>query len=256
VRAHAYLLSSEIYRELEPQILEQLREASRDQLLYLLAEAEMMIELLSGEWRVLFSALSEYFQHVDVERGRARMAVSADELGEFVAFLRDPERRRAWAPIAFGLAELADALPVGMDLVGLVIVEESDDWMWVEHPYEIQMMRPEVHALLYPYMENLLDRGQHAVLTRLCSDHAEAAIEFRPEAWANLLAQAAERVPELVAVIEGTLTQPRDYQAIREALTVLSDPALQPSLDAWLRVHADMNDAYALYFRDEAKERG
>jgi hypothetical protein len=256
VRTHAYQLPSELYRELEPQILEQLKESSREQLLYLVDEADLTIECLSGEWRLLFGALADYYQHVDVDERQARMAVSPDELAEFVDFLREPERQEKWGPVSFGLDELADALPVGMDLVGVVFIEESDDWMWVEHPYEVQMIRPEVYALLEPYMSDLLARGDHQLLARLCSDHAEAAIEFKPQQWQGLLAQASLQVPELVPVIEGTLVGPRDYTAMREALGLLSNPQEQPSLDAWLRVHAETSQDYALYFRDVAKEKG
>lgn len=256
MRTHAYQLPSELYRELEPQILEQLKDSSREQFLYLVGEADLTIELLSGEWRLLFAELAEFYQHVDMDERRARMAVSPDELTEFVDFLREPSRQQAWSPISFGLAELADALPVGMDLVGVVFIEESDDWMWVEHPYEVQMIRPDVFALLEGHMRGLLDRGDHQLLARLCSDHSEAAIEFKPEQWQGLLAQASLQVPELVPVIEGTMAGPRDYTALREALALLSNPKEQPSLDAWLRVHAETADEYALYFRDVAKERG
>lgn len=256
MRTHAYQLPSELYRELEPQILEQLKEASREQLLYLVGEADLTIELLSGEWRLLFAALAEYYQHIDEDERRARLAVSPDELAEFVQVVRDPERQRAWSPVAFGLAELADALPVDVDLVGVVFIEESDDWMWIEHPYEVQMIRPDVFELLEPHMNALLERGDHQLLARLCSDHSEAAIEFKPEQWRGLLAQAGAQVPELVPVMEAALVGPRDYTAIREALALLSNPSEQPSLDAWLRVHAETAGEYALYFRDVAKERG
>ena len=42
---------------------------------------------------------------------------------------------------------------------------------------------------------------------------------------------------------------------IREAIALVADPAFQPSLDAWLRVHAD-SAQYALFFRDTQRERG
>lgn len=256
MRAQAYQLPSETYRELEPQILEQLGQASREQLLYLVGDADLTIELLSVEWRLLLDAVPDYFQHVDLEQRRARLAISPDELADFVEIVRNPERQTKWSPVAFGLAELADALPVGMDLVGLVIVEESDDWMWAEQPYEIQLIRPEVWELLLPYMSSLLEQGEYALLARMCGDHSEAAVEFSPERWRALLAQAGLQVPELVPVIEGTLAEPRDYIALREALNLLSDPSEQPSLDAWLRVHAETAGDYGLFFRDRSRETG
>lgn len=255
MRAQAYQLPSEVYRELEPQILEQLKEASREQLMYLVGDADLTIDLLSAEWRMLFAELPEYFLHADEAERRARLAVSPDELAEFVEVLRDGDRKDRWSPISFGLAELADALPVGMDLVGLVFVEESDDWMWVENPYELQMIRPDVWDLVEPHASRLLAANEHQLLARLLSDHSEAAVEFSPQQWQALLAQASLQVPELIPVIEGALVGPRDYVAMREALALLSDPNDQPSLDAWLRVHAETGGDYALYFRDVARER-
>src|SRR5690606_35795653 len=79
VRAHAYQLRSEVYRELEAQILEALRGGSLEQLGYLLAEHDLKIDLLSGEWRVLFEATRDIsYQVVDLRERRARMAVSPD----------------------------------------------------------------------------------------------------------------------------------------------------------------------------------
>ena len=62
-------------------------------------------------------------------------------------------------------------------------------------------------------------------------------------------------MPELLPIIEGMVSEPSDYVALREALLLLSDPSEQPSLDAYLRVHAETGGDYALYFRDVAKER-
>ena len=121
MRCHAYQLPSEVYRELEAQLLEALRSASLEQLGYLLAEHDLKVELLSGEWRVLFDAAREHgYQIVQPAERRARMAISPDDLSDFVKMLREPARQVEWAPISFGLAELVDALPVGVDLVGLV----------------------------------------------------------------------------------------------------------------------------------------
>jgi hypothetical protein len=209
---------------------------------------------LTGEWMQLFAEASDYYQVLDLAERRARMAISPDELAEFVAFLKDEDRKRRLAPIAFGLAELEDALPVGMDLVGVVFAEESDDWMWVEQPNEIMSVRPEVFAILEPHMRKLLESGDHALLSRLCADHCEGSVEFSPERWQLLLEHIDAQVPELRNVVANVLSVPDDYTSIHEAVTVVADPRYQPSLDAWLRVHA--RDAkYALYFRDTALAR-
>jgi hypothetical protein len=168
--------------------------------------------------------------------------------------LSDPERQEHWRPIAFGLAELADALPVDSDLVGVVFLEESDDWLWAEPVYELVAMRPEVFALLEPHMRVLSNAGDHAALARLAEDHAEGCVEFSPEQWRVLLRHIRERAPELLAVIDARIAKPDDYTSIREALELVADPRFQPSLDAWLRVHASLAQ-YALYFRDASLER-
>ena len=255
MRGHAYQLPSDVYRELEAQILEALANADHQQLGYLLADHDLKVELSSGEWRVLFAETEEnYFQVVDLAERRARMAISPDELAEFVEFLRDPERQRRWAPISFGLAELVDALPAGVDLVGVVFVEESDDWQWVEQTHEIIAIRPEVFALIEPHMRKLIEIGDHAALARLAGDHCEGAIEFSQARWDRLMADIRAQEPELLGVIKNCVALPIDYEGIREALDKVADPQVQPSLDAWLRVHADGHH-YALYFRDRARER-
>jgi hypothetical protein len=255
VRGHAYQLPSDIYRELEAQILPALANADYQQLDRLLSEHDLKVELLSGEWRVLFAETEDaYFQVVDHEQRRARMAVSPDELAEFVELLRDPERQKRWTPISFGLAELVDALPVGVDLVGVVFVEESDDWMWVEHTHEILAIRPEVFSLLEPHFRKLIAVGDHGALARLAGDHCEGAIEFSQARWDRLLAEIAAKEPELLAVIRNCVALPVDYAGVREALGNVANPQVQPSLDAWLRVHSTGHD-YALYFRDLARER-
>ncbi|EDM74947.1 hypothetical protein PPSIR1_30494 [Plesiocystis pacifica SIR-1] len=256
MRCHAYQLPSEVYREIEAQILEALANADRDQLGYLLAEHDLKIELLSGEWRALFAATEDdYFQVVDPTEHRARMAVSPEEIAGFVEMLRDVERQIEWTPISFGLAELVDALPVGMDLVGVVFVEEDDDWMWSESTHELVAIRPEVYTLIEPHMRKLIEAGEWAQLSRLASDHCEGAIEFVDDKWFALGQAIVTRTPELVPIVEASLSPPGLYQNIREALSLVADPRSQPSLDAWLRVHS-MDHNYALFFRDARKERG
>jgi hypothetical protein len=256
VRCHAYQLPSETYRELEAQILEALGGATLEQLGYLLDEHDLKIELLSGEWRVLFEATKDLaYQVVDLEERRSRMAVSPDELADFVDFIRDPERQELWRPISFGLAELVDALPVGVDLVGVVFVEEDDDWLWSESTHEIIAIRPEVWSLIEPHMRQLIEIGDFAALSRLAGDHCEGAIEFSNEKWFALGKAVVETVPELIPVIEDSLAGPEMYTNIREALGRIADPRTQPSLDAWLRVHADGHE-YGLFFRDVRREKG
>lgn len=254
MRCHAYQLPSEVYRELEAQILEALASADLEQLGYLLDEHDLKIELLSGEWPVLFEATQDIsYQVVDLPERRARMAVSPDELADFVDILRDPERQVDWAPISFGLAELVDALPVGRALVGLVIVEEDDDWCWTESTHELIALRPEVYALIEPHMRKLIAAGDHSALARLAEDHSEGAIEFSDEKWFALGRAIADTTPELMPVIESVLSPPGVYTTIRESLSLVADPRTQPSLDAWLRVHSDGHQ-YGLMFRDIRRE--
>lgn len=254
VRCRAYQLPSEVYREIETQILQQLRDGDRDQLRHLLGDHDLEVELLSGEWRVLFAALADYFQEVDLQRRVARMAVSPDELAEFVEFLRDPKRQETLRPVSFGLAELTDALPVDCDLVGVVFTEESDDWLWAEPVSELVAIRPEVFALLEPHLRALMEVGDFAALARLAEDHAEGCVEFSAHQWSVLMKHSSERVPELLSIYEQRLSVPDDYTSILEALGHVADPRFQPSLDAWLRVHSGTAQ-YALYFRDANLER-
>ncbi|MEE9385619.1 MAG: hypothetical protein V3V08_19590 [Nannocystaceae bacterium] len=255
VRCHAYQLPAETYRELEPQILEQLGDADRDQLMYLLSAHDLDIPLLSGEWRVLFAATeNDFYQRLDTDRRRARMAVSPEELADFVSKLREKELSKDWSPIDFSLAELADALPANCDLVGVVFVEESDNWLWCAPSYEIQAIPADVFSIIEVHINALIEQGDHASLARLCSDHCEAAVEFSVPRWDVLRQHVAERVPELVQVFAQVIAPPSDYTSICEALRLVADPLFQPSLDAWLRVHGD-TDHYALYFRDIGFER-
>jgi hypothetical protein len=249
------MLPSELYLDLEAQIIEQLRDGDLEQLRHLVSEHDLEVELLSGEWRVLFEDLQDdYYQVVDVERRTARMAVSPAELEDFVDRLRDEAHRERYRPISFGLAELADALPAGTDLVGVVFMEESDDWMWAEPVNEIVAIRPEVFELLEPHFRALLDQGDLRAVARMASDHAEGSVEFSPEQWKVLMRHSRERVPELLTVFESRLSLPIDYTSVREALSLVADPRYQPSLDAWLRVHA-ASSQYAVYFRDASVER-
>jgi hypothetical protein len=136
----------------------------------------------------------------------------------------------------------------------VVFIEESDDWMWAEPVNEIVAIRPEVFALLEPHFRKLLEHGDLRALARMASDHAEGSVEFSPEQWKVLMRHSRERVPELITVFESRLALPIDYTSVREALSLVADPRYQPSLDAWLRVHA-ASSQYAVYFRDASVER-
>jgi hypothetical protein len=164
------------------------------------------------------------------------------------------QRLPAWAPIAFGLTDLYDAMPKGAAIEGLVLLEEPDDWMWTEKSFELHAIRPEVWRVLESPMRTLLASGDHAALARLCSDHAEGTVEFTEHRWATLLDMAHQRMPELFATMAEVLVPPAVYSTVREGLSHIADPQFQPSLDAWLRTHADAHQ-YALYFRDLRRER-
>lgn len=252
MRARAYLLPAEVYSDLEAQILEQIREADRDRLSFLVDEHDLEVELLSGEWRLLLSVASDYFQAVSLPDRRARLAVSPEELEDFAKLMA--RHLPAWAPIAFGLTDLYDAMPKGAAVEGLVLLEEPDDWMWTEKSYEMHAIRPEVWTLLEQPMRALVAAGDHAALARLCSDHAEGTVEFSEQRWATLLDMAHQRMPELFATMAEVLVPPALYSTVREGLSQIADPQFQPSLDAWLRTHADAHQ-YALYFRDLRRER-
>ncbi|TPV92567.1 MAG: hypothetical protein B7733_25110 [Myxococcales bacterium FL481] len=256
MRCHAYQLPASAYRQLETQILEAVATADREQLLFLLADQREELQLLSGAWRVLFAAAeTEFYQYVNAERRRARMAVSPDEMSDFAALLNDPEFGATWAPVDFSLVELADSIPEDEEEadIGIVFVEESDNWLWTPPNYEIHAIAPDVYSLLEPHMRELIDEEDFHSLARLCADHCEAVVEFSPQRWKTLRQQVTEQVPELIPAISRVLTPPDDYTSMSEALRLIATPTLQPSLDAWLRVHGD-GQQYALYFRDIGRE--
>lgn len=254
MRCHAYHLEEGLYRELEGQILEQLRHGERQALSYLLDEADAHVELLSGEWRVLFKAAEDFFQFVDHKERIARMAVSPDGIEDFLDLIHEPRLTKLWTPISFGLTSLRHRFHSGEGEGAMVFVEESDDWMWTENPYELMAVRADVYELLKPHIRALVIAKDYAALARLMGDHCEGSVEFSNARWEQLRTDAKAKVPELMTFMDGILTKPDDYVSIREALNVVADPAVQPSLDAWLRVHAD-HAQYALFFRDIVRER-
>ena len=125
MRVHAYPIPSRIYGDIEGQVLDQLREGDRDQLVYLLSENLGELELLSGEWRVLFDELKDFVQFVDLPERLARMAISPDEMLEFTEKMYDPALREKWGPVAVGLSTMRHNLdpktgaPIGIVIVAL-----------------------------------------------------------------------------------------------------------------------------------------
>ena len=254
MRCQAYQLPAGLYRKRESAILRSLHDNDRAQLVELVQGHDLAVDLMSGEWRLLFASIKDFANSIDPKSRRARMAVAPEELAEFVEALRQPALQKKLAPISFGLAELTDALPQGCDLVGLLIFEEDDDWLWTEPSNEIVAIRSEIFDLLEPYIRSLIELQDYSVLSRLCSDHGDGEVELSDERWRKLTTHAQERVPELITLFKAIISLPSDYTSIREALALVSDPVDQPSLDAWLRIHADA-DQYALYFRDASRER-
>lgn len=253
MRCLAYPLPAEIYGLFAASIEAALPTATRDELLDMAQGHAGAVELLSGEWRLAFADISPDMEGVtraiDAAKGMARLAVRPASVAAFVEFLREPKRRDAIAPVAFASSELAEMLVEAGDTVALICVEEDRSWLRDEAMYEIVAMRPEVFELIAGDARKLVELGDLGALSRLCGDHAEAAIEFSPEQWQSLREQATAKAPELLEVFAQTLAEPVDYTTVREALALVSDAQAQPSLDAWVRVHADVAE-YALFFRD------
>lgn len=237
---------------MEIQLLEQLKTAEHQTLGYLLSDPIDQIELLSGEARVLFELAGDVVQHIDLPERRMRMAVAPDEMEEFVAQWSGAAHEERLSPISFNLPRLRAGL-AGADPVGLVLLEESEDWMWVEHPNEIIAVRDDAWAILAPYLQTLLNAGEHALLARVAADHSESAVEFTAARWSKFLEQLGQAAPEMLSVVQHSLSQPSDYVSVRELLALVAEPSVQPSLDAWLRV-TEAREACGLYFRDSHRD--
>lgn len=251
MRCHAFILEAEDYQDMEVQLLEQLKSAERQTLEYLLSDSIDQIELLSGEARVLFGA-GDFMQHTDLPERRMRMAVAPDEMGEFVGLWSGEQHEERLAPISFNLPRLRAGL-ANADQVGLVLLEETEDWMWVEHPNEIIAVRDDAWQVLAPHLQALLQAGEHALLARLAADHSESAVEFTGARWTKFLEQLQHAAPEMLNVVQHSLSHPSDYVSIRELLALVAEPSVQPSLDAWLRV-TEAREACGLYFRDAQRD--
>ena len=258
LRCHAYLIRSERYLDIEEPLMERLAGASRDEVLALIGKDFFRIELLSGEWRVLFTQprVTDNYQPVASDSLRvARLMAAPDQLAPLVNTLWMHELHDRWRQIAFGLQHLTYALPLASGLIGAVFLEETDEWLSAEPTHEILAIRPEVYELLGPFLQKLVDRGDYTMLARLAADHCESSIEFSADRWLGLREQSQARAPELIKMIDSYMTTPDCYDHALAAMKRMLDAQQQPSLDAWLRVHAE-GEHYALVFRDIRREAG
>ncbi len=258
LRCHAYLIRSERYLDIEEVLMQRLAVAARTEVLDMIGKDFFRIELLSGEWRVLFTQprVTDSYGPIASDSMRvARLMAAPDQLAPLVNTLWMHELHDKWKPLTFGLQHLTYGLPLASGLIGAVFLEESDEWASAEPTHEILAIHPDVYALLSPFIHKLVDRGDFTMLSRLVSDHCESAIEFTADRWLGLREQSQARAPELVKMIDNHLTTPDHYEKALAAMKRMLDAHLQPSLDAWLRVHAE-RARYALVFRDIRREAG
>ena len=256
MRTHAYLIRSERFYDLEERLQQMLPAAPRDQVLALIGEEHVLkkIELMSGEWRLLFAINQPYKPVVGGRKRHARMMAAPDQLTGLVSGLWKSELKDRWRPISFGLSTLTLALPLASGLVGVVILEESDDWLYQPPVNEMSAISPEVFALLEPHYRELLEQEDYLGLARLATDHADSIVEFSTTRWLSLRQSCLDQNQKLAQVFERRLTPPGEYDAIIKGLDDVIDPEEQPSLDSWLRVHGPRGH-HALYFRDIRVER-
>lgn len=238
--------------------MQQLANASREQLLGVIGPDYVKIELLSGEWRLLFTQprVTDSYNPIASDSMRvARLMAAPDQLAPLVNTLWVHELHDKWRAITFGLQHLTYAMPLASGLTGAVFLEETEAWLGSEPSYEILAIHPEVYALLSPFIKKLTDRGDYTMLARLVGDHCDSSIEFTADRWLGLREQSQARAPELVKMIDSQFTPPESYDRVIAAMKKMLDAHLQPSLDAWLRVHAE-RAKYALMFRDIRREAG
>lgn len=254
LRCHAYLVRSERYLEVEPNLLEGLGTAPRKHLLELFGNAYVKLELLSGEWRLLFEQSDAYQPLVNHQLRMARMAVAPDKLSTLVNTLWRHETHDIWKPIAHGLTNLTYALPLASGLIGVFFVEEEDEWLFYEPCYEMMAIRPDVYRLIEPFMRDLIARQDFTTLARLAADHANSAVEFTASSWIELREDSRKQAPEVVEYIDQMLISPDESKHAINGIKRMLNPQRQPSLDAWLRVHGD-KDPQGLVFRDIRNER-
>ncbi len=235
--------------------MQKLAHSSRAELLELIGRDFIRIELLSGEWRLLFTQprVTDNYMPVASDSMRiSRLMAAPDQLAPLVNTLWMHELRDEWRTITYGLQRLTYALPLASGLIGAVFLEESDEWLANQKNHEILAIHPDVYSLLSPFLEKLVDRRDFTMLGRLATDHCESALEFDVERWQSLREQSQERAPELVKMIDANLIPPSGHQKVIEAIKRMLNAQQQPSLDAWLRVHAERAH-YALVFRELEK---
>ena len=259
LRCHAYLIRSERYLDIEEVLLHHLATATREQVIDLIGREHRRIELLSGEWRVLFSQprVTEAYRPTigDGARKISRLMAAPDQLAPLVNTLWQHEIRDKWKSITFGLQHLTCALPLASGLIGAVFVEEPDLWLTAEPTHEILAIHPEVFGLIGPHIRRLVEKGEHAAAARLCADHCDSSVEFTHDRWLGLREQSQQKAPALVRYIDGVVTPPELYDNVVGAMKLMLDAHAQPSLDAWLRCQAQ-RARYALVFRDIRREQG
>ncbi len=254
MRVHAYLVRSERFLKVEDRVLERLSRASREELLELLGKGYVKLELMSGEWRSLFAKVGVYDPVVNGRLRMARMVVAPDRLAKLVNVLWKHEINDLWLPIAHGLTNLTYALPLASGLIGVVFLEESEDWLQAEPTYELIAIKPSVFGLLAPHFQRLIDDGDFTGLSRLASDHAESSVEFSAARWLNFKETCSVKAPELLNLVENHVATPEQYPVVVNGIRRMLDPHQQPSLDAWLRVHFGTKPQ-GLLFRDIRLER-
>ncbi|MCA9657534.1 MAG: hypothetical protein KC486_04270 [Myxococcales bacterium] len=256
MRSHAYLIRSERYYDLEDRLQQMLQGAPRDQILALIGQQHIVnkIELMSGEWRLLF-AINEPYKPIFGGRKRfARMMVAPDQLAGLFSGLWRHELHDRWRPIAYGLTTLTLAMPLASGLLGVLILEENEDWLYQPPVNELSAIGIDTFRLLEPHYRALLEQEDYLGLARLATDHADSTVEFSTTRWLSLRQACLEQDPELAKVFDRRLIGPDEYEGIIKGLGEVIDPEEQPSLDSWLRVHAPRG-RYALYFRDIRVER-
>lgn len=248
VRCVAHVLPADFYDQMEAHLVSGLRHFDRATMTDLVSIGQRCIELLSGEWRRLFAVSTEYRKVVDPQQRRARMLVPPESNPEFVELLHSITKGAVSSPLVLGAVKLLRILEAE-GAQGVLILEEEASWEREPNPATIIALRPKVFRDLLEDIQELQSQGELQLLRRLFSDHCDAEIEFSPEGWNKLRGDARIQAPELIDAFNANFSAPEDFTIMRELLGTVGSAEAQPSLDAWLRVHAD-SQQYALLFHD------